>query len=123
MTQQQFEKLEKLIMSIKNIDKSFINDKTFNDAICEILDIQNYAYVSKNDDEPLKNFILNEETPELKKINEDLKKINPFLYENEQGIRINDFQYNGVEKMKFKSYCTEISSADNTDNAFVATIC
>lgn len=123
MTQQQFEKLEKLIMSIKYIDKSFINDKTFNDAICEILNIQHNAYVSKNDDEPLKNFILNEETPELKKINEDLKKINPFIFENEQGIRINDFQYNGVEKMKFKPYCTEISSTDNTDNVFVVTIC
>ena len=123
MTQQQFEKLEKLIMSIKCIDKSFINDKTFNYAICEILNIQNNAYVSKNDDEPLKNFILNEENPELKKINEDLKKINPFLYENEQGIRINDFQYNGVDKMKFNPYCTEISSTDNTDNVFVVTIC
>ena len=72
MTQEQFDSLEKLLKSIKYVNKELINDKAFNEVVCEILNIQTDVFVSADDYKPLKNIKFNEENPEMKKISENL---------------------------------------------------
>lgn len=55
MKQEQFDSLEKLLKSIKYIDKELINDKAFNEVVCEILNIQTDVFVSADDYKPYSN--------------------------------------------------------------------
>lgn len=84
MKQEQFDRLEKFINSIKYVDKELINDKAFNEVVCEILNIQTDVFVSADDYKHLKNIKLNEENPEMKKINENLiQALNPYQFNEE----------------------------------------
>lgn len=110
MTQEQYDKLEKLVLSIKNIDKKMINDKVFNDEICQILEI--------------KGFELNyPESWKKNNYNDRYKSTSPWASEP-IGMEVyysETDKTNGVDEMLFKPECTtsdkfEYTSAieDNT---------
>ena len=112
MKQEQFDSLEKLLKSIKYIDKKLINDKAFNEVVCEILNIQTDVFVSADDYKPLKNIKFNEENPEMKKIRDNLiQTLNPYQFNEE--IEGNRFKSTGVNKMKFKPYSNNDNNNDN----------
>lgn len=112
MKQEQFDSLEKLLKSIKYIDKELINDKAFNEVVCEILNIQTDVFVSADDYKPLKNIKFNEENPEMKKIRDNLiQTLNPYQFNEE--IEGNRFKSTGVNEMKFKPYSNNDNNNDN----------
>ena len=86
MTQEQFDRLEKFIKSIKYVDKELINDKAFNEVVCEILNIQTDVFIKEEDyikDNTLRNF-------ELNKNNKDInERLNPFKYTGVDGVEFN----------------------------------
>lgn len=102
MKQEQFDSLEKLLKSIKYIDKELINDKVFNEVVCEILNIQTDVFVSADDYKPLKKIKLNEENPEIKKISDNLiQTLNQYQFNEEIEEK---FKSTGINEMKFKPY-------------------
>ena len=114
MKQEQFDSLEKLVKSIKYVDKELINDKAFNEVVCEILNIQTDVFVSADDYKPLKNIKFNEENPEIKKISENLnQQLNPYQFNGE--IEGNRFKSTGIDEMKFKPN----SNNDNNNDHFL----
>ena len=111
MTQEQYDKLEKLVLSIKNIDKKMINDKVFNDEICQILGIKGFEL---NYPESWKKNNYNDRYKSTPSIVND-KPIGLEVYYSETD------KTNGVDEMLFKTECTtsdkfEYTSAieDNT---------
>ena len=125
MKQEQFDSLEKLLKSIKYVDKELINDKAFNEVVCKILDIKTNSatilydeskyreYMERmKDDKPLKNIKFNEENPEMKKISENLiQTLNPYQFNEE--IEGNRFKSTGINEMKFKPYSNNDNNNDN----------